>query len=277
MPHPNINPEEAGLTAALIANLSTAALDVKKNEGARHLVTPPGYQLHDITAAVEKSLPTPSRKAGTAHLKDVPSLLVYLKDQAATATAYVYANTDARSITAVFNDQRAGAGWRDHRASFRATFTPEFETWLKNDRVQKSQTEFAEFVEDNLTDLIGAEGTDLLKVATTMQAKTNIAFQSSKRLDNGQTVLSYTEAIDARAGEQGNLTIPKTFTLGVRIFKSDTDGFKLTARLKYRLNGSSVKFWYELERPERAIETAFNAYVAQLSESGYRVLQGVAD
>jgi hypothetical protein len=51
--------------------------------------------------------------------------------------------------------------------------------------------------------------------------------------------------------------------------------YKLKARLKYRLNGGSVKFWYELDRPERAIEDAFAGYVATLRDkSGYQVLLG---
>ena len=52
---------------------------------------------------------------------------------------------------------------------------------------------------------------------------------------------------------------------------------KLTARLKYRLSAGGVKFWYELERPERAIEDAFAGYVNTVREkSDYTVLIGKA-
>jgi hypothetical protein len=38
-----------------------------------------------------------------------------------------------------------------------------------------------------------------------------------------------------------------------------------------------VKFWYELDRPERAIEDAFKGYIEQVkTESGYSVLIGQA-
>lgn len=47
------------------------------------------------------------------------------------------------------------------------------------------------------------------------------------------------------------------------------------ARLKYRLHGGAIKFWYELDRVERVIEDAFSGYVATLREqSGYVVLLG---
>ena len=137
------------------------------------------------------------------------------------------------------------------------------------------QTEFAEFLEDNFADLAGADAQTLLNVATTIQATTGINFASARRLQDGQTQLTYNEVVDAKAGADGALKIPQTFALGLRIFKNG-DAYKLTARLKYRLHGGSVKFWYELDRPERAIEDAFTGYVATVREkSGYRVLIGM--
>ena len=88
----------------------------------------------------------------------------------------------------------------------------------------------------------------MLDMATTIQAKTDINFSSAKRLQNGQVQLQYTETIDARAGANGALEIPKEFTLGLRIFKNG-GGYRLKARLKYRLNAGTLKFWYELDRP----------------------------
>ena len=72
------------------------------------------------------------------------------------------------------------------------------------------------------------------------------------------------------------MAIPKEFALGLRVFKNG-DGYKLRARLKYRLGGGSIKFWYELDRPERVVEDAFAGYVDQVREnSGYVVLLGAA-
>ena len=112
-------------------------------------------------------------------------------------------------------------------------------------------------------------------MATTIQATSGINFSSAKRLQDGQTQLTYNENIEARAGANGALAIPKEFTLGLRIFKNG-GGYRLKARLKYRLGGGQIKFWYELERPEAAVEDAFKGYVEQLAESGYVVLLGKA-
>ena len=90
-----------------------------------------------------------------------------------------------------------------------------------------------------------------------MQAKTEANFSSSRRLDNGQVQLAYTETIDARAGS-GQIEIPREFSIGVRLFKNGT-GYKLRARLKYRLGAGKVRFWYELDRPQQAIDNAARA------------------
>ena len=267
-----------------IARLATAGLEPKTIAGTTHLVVPERYKHIDLTEVVHKAQAAPNRKTGTVQLGDLASLLQYMADQAAQATGYVYADPDTRTITVVFNDQKGATGWRDHRAVYKAALTPEAERWLGRNGQQFTQTEFAEFIEDNLADLQGVEGQTLLTVATTIAAATGINFSSAKRLDNGQTQLTYNENIDARAGADGALQIPKTFTLGLRLFKNG-GGYKLTARLKYRLHAGAVKFHYELERPENALDDAFSGYIEQVREAtagqgdaaqplGYTVLIG---
>lgn len=270
-------PEALSIAEKLAANVAGAL--APRTVGCAKLITlPDGYNIQDITAIVEAAQSYQNRPRGTVHLGDVPSLLAYCADQGAAEYGYLYADPDARTITAVFNDQRLPEvpGWRDHRAHFAAVYTPEFSHWLKHNKQAMSQGDFAEFIEDNFADLQGTDAQTLLNVATTIQASTGISFSSARRLQDGQTQLTYNENIDAKAGADGALKIPQTFTLGLRIFKNGA-GYKLTARLKYRMASGSVKFWYELERPERAVEDAFAGYVEQvLTASGYVVLIGKA-
>lgn len=270
--------------AQTLAVLAGAANEPNSKEGHHYVMVPPGCKTQDITDLVEKAQPHPNRKRGTVQVKDIDSLLLYCADQntldpaggpGAAYFGYIYADPDTRKVVAVFNDQRSDEpGWRDHRAEFKAEFTPEFQTWFNNNKQHKSQGDFAEFIEDNMADITEPAATSMLEIATTIQAKTDINFSSSKHLQNGQIQLGYTENIDARAGANGALQIPKVFTLGMRVFKNG-EGYKLQARLKFRLNSGTVKFWYELDRPERVIEAAFKSYIDTLREkSGYSVLLG---
>lgn len=272
--------ETLAVADQLVTSLA-ATLQPREIGNTVHMAVPDGYDLVDLTKARDQRELTDHRKRGTALLLDLPSFITYCKDQSKPTQGYIYANTDEHSFTAVFNDYREDtvAGWRDHRAHFAAQFTPEFRRWLDNhgSAKAKGQTEFAEYIEDNFADLVPPFAQQLLDVATTIQAKTDINFSSAKRLHDGQVQLAYTEVIDAKAGQDGALTIPREFELGLRIFKNG-DGYKLKARLKYRLAGGGVKFWYELDRPERAIEDAFAGYIEKVrTDSGYSVLIGRPD
>ena len=263
-------------TSKLVSILTAAAMAPVTLGKSTVLLLPPNYSSKDVTAEMEKAEPIPFRKKGTVTLISLGALIQYCKDQAAKDSAYIYADPDATTFTAVFNDQRAGQGWRDHRAVFKAEFTPEFKRWLEHSGEKFSQTEFAEFIEDNFADLQGDDAPLLLKVATTIASTSGINFSSARRLHDGQTQLTYNETINTTAGENGALQIPKTFTLGIRIFKNG-EGYKLIARLKYRLQSGLVQFHYELERPERAIEDAFKGYVDKVAtDTEYTVLLGKA-
>ena len=230
---------------------------------AWYATAPAGYSQKNITDDVEKAQIAPNRKRGTVKLKDLDSLLAYCADQVASERAYIYADPDTRVISAIFNDQRDphSAGWRDHRAEFHAEFTPEFDRWMgRNGHVKAmSQAEFAEFIEDNLADITEPAAQQLLEVASTIQAKTDIQFSSAKRLDNGQVQLGYTETIDARAGANGALEIPREFALGLRIFKNG-GGYKLIARLTllHSYEVPAIVVW-----PIERLPAAFGDWVEQ--------------
>lgn len=276
---PAVSGETLLITDSMIKQLGALAVTActeKKIEGTTHLVIPEGFKHLDITGLIEKAQDEPSRKQGTVQLRDIESFLTYAADQGSAASGYIYADPDARTLTAVFNDQKhtGYAGWRDHRAVYTAELTRELATWIKFNKHPMEQEEFAVFLEDNITDVVEPTGDTMLAIALTMQAKTEVNFSSSRRLDNGQVQLSYTENIDARAGA-GSIEIPREFRIGLRLFKNG-EGYSIKARLKYRLGAGKVKFWYELDRPENAIEDAFTAYVEKARESDYTVLIGKA-
>lgn len=259
-----------------LSAMATAAQAIQTHCATSHLILPEGYKHVDITAAIEKAQEFSNRKHGTVQISDLDSFLQYASDQQQSGTGYIYADPEKRTLTAIFNDYGhvEQHGWRDFRAVYTAELSREFGTWLGNNKKQMEQEDFAIFLEDNIADVCEPSGEVLLAIALTLQAKTEVNFSSSKRLDNGQVQFSYTENVDARAGV-GLIEIPREFKIGLRLFKNG-EGYKVRARLKYRLNGGKLKFWYELDRPENAIEDAFKAYIDKARESSYRVLLGKA-
>ena len=262
-------------TIEKIGALSLAASAIQELNGTTHLVIPEGFRHLDLTSALERAGEYPKRKTGTVHLGDLSSFNVYVADQGEPYETYIYADPEARTLTAVLNEHDRGddhAGWRDFRAVYKAELSREFTTWLQLNKKPMEQEDFAIFLEDNIADVVEPSGETLLQVALTLQAKTEVNFSSHKRLDNGQVQFAYSETVDARAGT-GMIEIPREFTIGLRLFKNG-DGYKIRARLKYRLGGGKLKLWYELDRADNAIEDAFQAYIDQARENGFTVLIG---
>jgi uncharacterized protein YfdQ (DUF2303 family) len=262
-------------TIEKIGALSLAASAIQQIDGTTHLVIPQDFTHIDLTAVMEKAGKHPKRRTGTVQLGDLSSFNVYVADQGESHDTYIYADPDARTLTAVLNEHdkdHTDAGWRDFRAVFKAELSREFTTWMQFNKKPMEQEDFAIFLEDNIADVVEPSGEQLLQIALTLQAKTEVNFSSHKRLDNGQIQFAYSETVDARAGT-GMIEIPREFTIGLRLFKNG-DGYKVRARLKYRLGGGKLKFWYELDRAENAIEDAFQAYVNQARENGFTVLIG---
>lgn len=259
-----------------ISEMAHASVCHQEVKGTTHIIVPGNHKHIDITQAIENAQPNPSRKKNVTTVHHIGSFLVLVAEQKSQETGYIYADASELTITAVFNDNRSEvAGWRDHKAKFKAELSREFLSWHSHDKKTMTQEEFALFLEDNIADVVEPTADTLLKIALSLEAKTDTAFSSAKRLDNGQVQFAYTETIDARA-EGGTIEVPREFSLGLRIFKNG-EAYKIKARLKYRLNSGSLKFWYELDRIENIVETAFQDYVTSLKTSGYTVLLGSAN
>lgn len=281
------NPNQAGASAPKAESVSIdaqalrelqalvgAATQVRDIDGTKHVLVPSGWTHADITDAVRRAQPAPVRMQGDVRLGNLASFITYCQGIGAGKAwphARVYASTKSRTLSCIFNDHGpSNPGWRDFAARYTVELSAEFNRWMSRNGKAFEQGEFAEFIEEAHADIVEPSGDVLLRVATTLQAKTDVQFRSSKRLDNGQVQLQYVETIDARAGD-GALEIPREFAIGVRLFELG-EGYKVKARLKYRLHSGSVKFWYELDRPERAIEDAFAAYVLEAAQIGVPVL-----
>ena len=211
--------------------------------------------------------PAPRRKHGTVTVYTAESLVAYVDqhtlliqtnpDAPARAPLNLYADADARLVTAVLNDHNNDRpGWGDHRAVLTLRHTPAWAAWAAMNGRIGGQTAFAEHIEDNLPDIVDPPGADMLEMAQTFEATTSVAFRSAQRLDSGQVQLRYEESTDARAGK-GNIPIPAAFVVGVAPFEG-SDPYRLTARLRYRIRDGALTIGYVLHRPEDVLRAAFD-------------------
>ena len=235
------------------------------------IVVPEGYALHDL----EKQLPTPTRKRGAFKLRDAASFIAYFKKHQLAST--LYGRIDPPRFLAVFDDHRKDeAGWRDHIASYDCPLSPEWKTWLTANKKPFKQAEFAQFIEDNLPDIVEPAGADMLEISRTLEAKKKINFASGIRLSNGQQELTYEEQIEGTASK-GKLQIPEMFVLGIPVLEGGPR-YKVQARLRYRIDGGTLAMWFDLLRPHKISEDAVLAVWKEISDgTATQILNGDPD
>lgn len=219
------------------------------------LVTSDGrYHKVDLTGSEYRD--TPARKCGTTTVRDVDSFLAYWGKHS-SGSSEVYADVERRTVTAVLDaHSENSANWGGHRLVLSLRHTTAWRAWTGINGQLMPQTEFAEFIEDNLADIAEPEGAAMLEIAQSFEATTKAEFQSSQRLASGERKFAYVEDTEARAGQRGELTIPATIKLGLRPFEG-TEPYALVARFRYRLDKNQLRLGIRLDRPEDILTAAF--------------------
>ncbi|WP_328436963.1 YfdQ family protein [Streptomyces sp. NBC_00444] len=225
--------------------------------------TPTGIERVDLTGDQYKD--APSRKAGITTVRDFASFIAYWEKHA-DDNSEVYADVERLAITAVLDAHTADAPrWSGHVLRLELRKTEAWTQWLQLDGKLMGQEQFAEFLEDHLPELREPAAAEMLQIAQSIQGVAKAEFQSGTRLSSGERKLAYVETIQAKAGQKGELTIPETFTVGLVPFEG-SDGYELTARLRYRINGGPLQLAYKLERPADTLRAAFGDVVTAIAE-----------
>ncbi|MDP9101630.1 MAG: YfdQ family protein [Actinomycetota bacterium] len=214
---------------------------------------------------------TPLRKTGTVTLFDGESFAAYVTKHA-EAGCEIYADALNATVVALLNGHepnQAGtvepAGWGDHRAVLKLRLTTAWQRWVALDRKLLTQVEFAEHLEDRLIDITNPPGADLLELAQSFHANTTATFSTGRRLDSGETQLTYVEQTAATAGRKQDMTIPSGFDLALMPFDG-ANVFKVTCRLRYRIGGGELRIGYLMDRPDDILRAAYDSVLAQIED-----------
>jgi uncharacterized protein YfdQ (DUF2303 family) len=188
-------------------------------------------------------------------------------DRHQSETTVCYADPETLTVRGVINDHgpQAAPGWRDHVALLRLTKTPGWLRWTGAHAKFMSQVEFAELIDEGITEIGEPAGADLLEFAQSIKATQSAAFRSEIRLTDGRTQFSYVEELDTKAGADGQMAIPETITLVVEPFFG-APAIQLTARLRYRLAGGKLTLGIWLVRHHEALRDAFDVELTAIEE-----------
>lgn len=252
-------------TQVIVDTALAAAPPAELAPGKYYAFTLPGggFQRVDLTGDEYKDAPT--RKTGTTIVRDSTSFLA-LFGKHADDNSEVYADADKLTVTAVLDANTAEhARWAGHRLSLQLRTTDAWQQWMALDGKLMGQEQFAEFLEDHTAELLEPAAAAMLEIAQSIQGVAKAEFQSGTRLSSGERKLAYVETVTAKAGQKGELVIPETFVIGLVPFEG-SEGYRMTARLRYRINGGPLQLGYKLERPADVLRTAFGDVVKEIGE-----------
>jgi uncharacterized protein YfdQ (DUF2303 family) len=240
------------------------------------VVIPADMKCVDLSGyTYNQNAPTPNRTIGTAKVLDALSFIEYWK-LFHSATSRVFADETKSQIVAVLDYHAADSPhWGQHRIDFTLRHSEEWKTWTAHDGNGKktNQMDFSEFLETNAPDIVQPDAATMLEVARSLYAKTEVDFGSAIRIANGSVQFKFTEAVKGTYGS-GNVEVPESFVIRVPVYIG-CERVEVTARLRYRINGGKLTFWYDLLRADAVERTAFmilRAFVE--NELGITVING---
>lgn len=237
-----------------------------------------GDRVHLVDLTGDQYMTQPTRKTGVVKVRDVTSFATFWEKHSIGDRSEIYADRDARTITAVLDAHGADAedtGWAQHRLILGLNFSEQMKTWLAADNRLMSQEAFAEFLDDNRADIYSPPAAEMLEIAQTIEGTSKVDWQASHRLVDGQRRLAYVETNTARAGQKGELAIPTVLLIHLPVFDGATEAHQLEARFRHRIDGGALKLGVKLVRPNDLITAAFNGVVDQVAEAcGAVVMRG---
>ncbi len=240
---------------------TAAAIEAGRQIGERSIQTINGIPVlvarDDIKHTVlEQLLDHPMMVRETVIVTDQDSFIAYHNAFASESSLIRYDLINGILTSALdYHTQQGHASHNKHTLTFAVAKTVEWNTWNKNSGKRMSQLEFAEFIEDNLDEIVDPDGATMLEIAQSITGTQSVKFTRGIRLHNGQQQIEYIEEIDGQAGPKGSLRIPEQFTISVEPYRGA--GLReLTARFRYRIRHGELNISYHLHRPEKVFQDA---------------------
>jgi uncharacterized protein YfdQ (DUF2303 family) len=214
---------------------------------------------------------TPRRKTGKVTFYTAASLAEYTKGHAESGSA-AYVDDVGFTITVVLNgpskskgDEPGTPGWSDHTAFLTMRETPEWALWKQRDGKLMEQEAFAEHIQEGLKDIKTPTAAEMLELAQSFQAHTDVSFKSGKSLASGKRELVWTENIAAQAGQQGQIAVPEELELVIAPFEGSS-AYKIKAWFRFRIERGHLQLGYKLQRPRDVLKDAFKDVVADFQK-----------
>ncbi|WAX93172.1 YfdQ family protein [Aminobacter sp. NyZ550] len=220
-----------------------------------------------VKGLVEEFRDAPARRKGTASTNTLASF-IDLVNRHKDADSVLFGKTSwpEPKLTAVLDYDREGVAARNrgHRVVYTFPLTDEFKAWVNGSAKPMDQESFAAFIEEHAAELAApfdgerstyeplfketmATPSDVLSLSRHLEVMVSAKAKQGIRLQTGERTVEFTEEHQNAKGEK--VVIPGIFMVSVPAFV-DGDPVRIPARLRYRIAGGDIKWFYQLYRWE---------------------------
>lgn len=262
---------EAVLHAARIA-----APVIERGEGIAYAFVPAGFKLQDI--GDPHRLPPYIKQSVT--VDDAESLIQYA-NRFSDSRSVIIADLDALSIGAVL-DWHSGNQEPSydplfsmpcqHRAALKLRNSEEFARWAAMENKLHDQAVFAEFLDENSSDIIDPEPAVMIEIARDLEATQGVKFKANNRLQTGERSFSY----ETETHVKGDLKVPQRFRLAIPLFHGE-EPTEIEASFRFRPQSDGLKLGFVWRRVEFVRQAKFREIAHRVAEAtGLPVYHGRA-
>lgn len=256
-------PREALDAAIEAARLASPV--VEGPHGQRHIFVPEGFRLqeaHDPHAR-------PPHIVQAVTVDDAESLVRYT-NRFSDEHSVLIADLDAMRIRAALDWHRGNYDPDSlfhpepcrHSATLVLRESEEFRRWNAIQGELHDQMVFAEFLDENASDIVDPEPSVMLEVARDLEATQGVNFKASTRLQTGERNLSY----ETQTHVKGDLKVPTQFTLSIPLFEGEEPA-DIVASFRFRPRSDGLKLGFVWRRVEYRRRAEFRQIAHRVSEA----------
>lgn len=223
--------------------------------GSRRFVTLPEYGLVEVPYSPAK----PDRVQEARRFSEVKSLCDYTK--AFGSSPHAFADWRKGKI-AVTLDYHTGSNPEDdathcaHKATFLAQHSEPWAAWRRAHDNQKSQADFARFLEERAHEIIEPDAATVIETEMNLDAVKKVSFKSAVRLTDGFRQFQYLEEDQTKGG----IRVPEKMKIRVPIYEG-MEPDTIECRMRFRISEGALRMWITFDNLADIERLAFDRCV----------------
>lgn len=213
----------------------------------------------------EHILEQPIRKRGRFTLLDIASFIRFVNEHKQAGTRIFQKEGRFVAVIDFHLPTPKGSSWTEFRAAFESNYSEQWKLWNSKDGQWQAQRQFAEFIEENASDVVDPSPAAMLEISRTLEAKKDVIFKQSTRLENGDSSIRYEETTQAKAGANGELEVPKNMAINIPMFFGMPPN-NIPLRLKFAIDNGRLQLRYEIIRKIELLQWAAKILVERVNK-----------